>query len=163
MCFSLNPFFPPVISVCLLRIPKNLSVKTIGFQLSIISGTKAPVSGRRSYKATEQNEWQWGQSAVSRNQTAPSLGSPVSLPSLQINQKLLSASCVPCASLISQGQGVPSWKTWLFPWTCPFIQFPKVFSSPLVPPFIAGSSRQLQQLFFPLFLKKHTASVCLWR
>lgn len=43
--FSLNPFFPHVISICLLRRPKSLSVKTIGFQLSLISGTKPPVLG----------------------------------------------------------------------------------------------------------------------
>lgn len=66
------------------------------------------------------------------------------------------------APLLSQGQGTLSWKTWLLPWTCCFIQFPKVFSSPLVPPFIAGSSGRLQRLFFPLCLRKHTASFCLW-
>lgn len=52
-------------------------------------------------------------------------------------------------------------KTWLLPWTCPFIRLPKVFS-PLVPPFTAGSSRPLQWSFFPLLLKKHMASFCLW-
>lgn len=56
VCFSLNPFFPHVISICLLRKPKSLSVKAIGFQLSIISGTNTLVLGRRSYKAPEQNE-----------------------------------------------------------------------------------------------------------
>lgn len=66
------------------------------------------------------------------------------------------------APLISQVQGILSWKAWMLPWTCCFVRFPKVFSSPLVPRFIAGSSGQLQRLFFPLLLKKHTASFCLW-
>lgn len=43
--FILNPFFPHAISIRLLRRPKSLSVKTIGFQLSIISETKPPVLG----------------------------------------------------------------------------------------------------------------------
>lgn len=53
---------------------------------------------------------------MTRNRTAPSLGSLASPPSLQINSKLLSASCVPHAlylnhtPLTSQGQGTPSQK-----------------------------------------------------
>lgn len=56
VCFSLNPFFPHVISIYLLRRLNSVSVKTIGFQLSIIRWTKTPGLGQRSYEAPEQNE-----------------------------------------------------------------------------------------------------------
>lgn len=76
---------------------------------------------------------------------------------LLVSLTLSSTVPTPCLS----GSGSTILKTWLLPWTCPF-QFLKVFSSPLVPHCTAGSSGQLLCLFFPLFLKKHDASFCLW-
>lgn len=160
VCFSLNPFFPHVITICLLRTPKSLSVKTIGFQLSIISGTKTPGLGQRSCKAPEQNEWQWGRSAMTRNRTTdfPLSRSIWSCCRLLVCLVLLSKARSPYLSW-SGNTLVKNLAASLN------LLLHTVPESLLLTPCTTshcGQLRPTSATFFPLFLKKHAVSFCLW-
>lgn len=101
-----------------------------------------------------------------RNRTTPSLRSPSSLPALQINLKLLSASCVSRAfyqSKLHLSVGVRN--TLMKNLAASLnLHFHTAVTNFLLTPCATFHGRQLKPasgIFFPLSLKNHTASYCL--